>query len=70
LRVFSRLEEIRNGLVFPLPDADDENDFDEDALWVVFGGVESIAVFFSSQEKRSIAELSKIWSYYQKSGLS
>ena len=34
----------RNRLVLPGPDADDEDDFDENALWVVFGGVKSIAV--------------------------
>jgi hypothetical protein len=28
-----------NGLVFLGPDACDEDDLDEDALWVVFGGV-------------------------------
>jgi hypothetical protein len=68
LFVFSRLNSC-SGLVSPLPDACDENDFDEDALGVVFGRIESVAVFFKSR-KRGAAEVSKIWSYKKKYGLS
>jgi hypothetical protein len=32
-----------NGLVFLDPDAGDEDDLDEDALWIVFGGVKGSA---------------------------
>jgi hypothetical protein len=32
-----------NGLVFLDPDAGDEDDFNKDAIWVVFGGVKGSA---------------------------
>jgi hypothetical protein len=62
LRVFPRLKGSCSGLVFPLPNADDEYDLDEDALGAVFSGMESIAVLcFKSRKAR--CQVSEIWSY-------
>jgi hypothetical protein len=66
LFVFSRLNSC-NGLVFPLPDAGDEDDLNEDAPWIVFGRIESIAVV--SSESRKAQRHSETWSYKQKAGL-
>ena len=48
----------RNRLVLPGPDADDEDDFDENAFWVVLGGVESIAELFFESMK---GQCYKVW---------